>query len=209
MRLSLGSSITDDPTPRGFAPGSLAWRVTLHLRHEDIHRTITVPFYTGPLAGEPTARDVAECLARDAEAGAMEFPDFAEEMDYDNPRDAYTTWQACQAHAAKWEAFTADLPADVLDDLARAIDGDGPDDLDGDGPDDLYSDEPEDDEPEDDEPEDDEPEPTYSIVRHFAPHLDRSSEVVRTGLTLDEAREHCSDPSTRSEGEWFDGYSEE
>lgn len=48
-------------------------------------------------------------------------------------------------------------------------------------------------------------EKTYSIIR-FARDVGRK--VVKTGLTLDEAREHCNDPATRGEG-WFDGYEEE
>ncbi len=52
-------------------------------------------------------------------------------------------------------------------------------------------------------------EATFSIVRFFAPHLKKEDEVVETGLTLEEAREHCSDPDTREDGEWFDGYTEE
>lgn len=50
---------------------------------------------------------------------------------------------------------------------------------------------------------------TYKIVRHYAPHLDEPSKVIKTGLTLEEAQEHCSDPKTREDGEWFDGYTEE
>lgn len=50
---------------------------------------------------------------------------------------------------------------------------------------------------------------TYSIVRFYAPHLQRESEVQQTGLTLEEAQEHCKDPDTREEGRWFDGYTEE
>lgn len=50
---------------------------------------------------------------------------------------------------------------------------------------------------------------TYKIVRYYAPHLNRESEVIDTGLTLEEAQEHCSRDDTRKEGEWFDGYTEE
>lgn len=50
---------------------------------------------------------------------------------------------------------------------------------------------------------------TYKIVRHFYPHLDKPNELIKTGLTEEEAQEHCSDPDTREEGEWFDGYTEE
>lgn len=46
---------------------------------------------------------------------------------------------------------------------------------------------------------------SYNIVRFFAD--DREQEVIETGLTLEEAQEHCNDPSTRGEG-WFDGYTE-
>lgn len=53
--------------------------------------------------------------------------------------------------------------------------------------------------------EEPEEERTYSIIR-FAQDVGRR--VVKTGLTLDEAREHCNDPATRGEG-WFDGYEEE
>jgi beta-lactamase class D len=53
--------------------------------------------------------------------------------------------------------------------------------------------------------------PTYKIVRHYAPHLNRKRQTVRgkTGLTLEQAKRHCNDPSTRRAGEWFDGYTEE
>lgn len=63
---------------------------------------------------------------------------------------------------------------------------------------------------------------TYAIVRFFQDSgLDR--ETIDTGLSLDEAQDHCNDPETSSstcEGEegterterygpWFDGYEEE
>ena len=50
---------------------------------------------------------------------------------------------------------------------------------------------------------------TYSIIRFYAPHLNKSSRVIYCGLTLEQAQEHCNDPETRISGEWFDGYNVE
>lgn len=50
---------------------------------------------------------------------------------------------------------------------------------------------------------------TYKIVRFYAPHLHKEKEVIQTGLTLEEAQEHCSDPDTSVKGFYFDGYYEE
>lgn len=50
---------------------------------------------------------------------------------------------------------------------------------------------------------------TYEIFRSFEPSLKRENETIKTGLTLEEAQEHCSDPNTREAGVWFDGYREE
>lgn len=46
---------------------------------------------------------------------------------------------------------------------------------------------------------------TYEIRRF---HFRGGFEVVQTGLTLEEAREHCQRDDTRGDG-WFDGYTEE
>lgn len=58
---------------------------------------------------------------------------------------------------------------------------------------------------------DDEDEQTYKIVRFYEDGTD--TEVIDTGLTLDEAQAHCKDPDTRGttdEGvRWFDGYEAE
>jgi len=48
-----------------------------------------------------------------------------------------------------------------------------------------------------------EDEKTYMILRFFRDG--RPSETIETGLTLEEAREHCRDPET-STSEYFDGY---
>ena len=45
----------------------------------------------------------------------------------------------------------------------------------------------------------------YRIVRYYRDEA-RDSEIVETGLTLGEARAHCTSPASREPGEWFDGY---
>lgn len=50
---------------------------------------------------------------------------------------------------------------------------------------------------------------TYRIVRHYAPHRDREREIIREGLTLEEAQDHCDSEDSHKAGEWFDGYTEE
>ena len=47
----------------------------------------------------------------------------------------------------------------------------------------------------------------YKIVRYFK-DPNRQSVIVQNGLTLEEARHHCSLDSTKGE-DWFDGYSED
>jgi len=63
---------------------------------------------------------------------------------------------------------------------------------------------------------------SYKIVRFFA-DINKPNRTVKRGLTLEEAREHCSDPETSSRtctnatgrartrkyGAWFEGYTEE
>jgi hypothetical protein len=49
---------------------------------------------------------------------------------------------------------------------------------------------------------------TYSIIRIFHPSLNRASRIIKTGLTLEEAQDHCNDPSTATD-KWFDGYEKE
>ena len=49
---------------------------------------------------------------------------------------------------------------------------------------------------------------TYKIIRFYR-ELHKSSKVIKRGLTLEQAKAHCQDPSTRKEGEWFDGYHHE
>lgn len=48
---------------------------------------------------------------------------------------------------------------------------------------------------------------TYRIVRFFAHTTDRK--IIGTGLSIEEAREHCQRPDTSKAGEWFDAFEEE
>ena len=46
---------------------------------------------------------------------------------------------------------------------------------------------------------------TYKIVRY---QFYGEPKVIKRGLTLDEAKEHCNDPKTTGI-DWFDGYTKE
>ena len=46
---------------------------------------------------------------------------------------------------------------------------------------------------------------TYKIIRF---RFKGENRVIKTGLTLEEARAHCNSEATAGDG-WFDGYSEE
>lgn len=48
---------------------------------------------------------------------------------------------------------------------------------------------------------------TYKIVRFYRDDA-KESEVVRTGFTLEQAKQHCNDPKTTG-ANWFDGFEEE
>jgi len=46
---------------------------------------------------------------------------------------------------------------------------------------------------------------TYKIIRFYK---DKEAEIIKEGLTLEEAKEHCNREDTQGEN-WFDGYNEE
>ena len=48
---------------------------------------------------------------------------------------------------------------------------------------------------------------SYTIIRFYKSGKKR--EIIKRGLTLKEAQEHCSRDNTRKEGVWFDGYQNE
>ncbi len=50
---------------------------------------------------------------------------------------------------------------------------------------------------------------TYKIIRFYAPSQGKRQRVIKRGLSLEQAQKHCSDPRTRKEGVYFDGYTKE
>jgi hypothetical protein len=51
---------------------------------------------------------------------------------------------------------------------------------------------------------------TYKIIRYYAPdergNPKSPNRTILTGLTLEEAQEHCSSDDSKSEGVYFEGY---
>ena len=48
----------------------------------------------------------------------------------------------------------------------------------------------------------------YKVIRFYS-DLNRENETMKTGLTLEEAKEHCQRADTHKRGEWFDGYTKD
>jgi hypothetical protein len=48
---------------------------------------------------------------------------------------------------------------------------------------------------------------TYKIIRFY--RKSSRQKVIRRGLSLAEAQAHCSDPSSKKDGVWFDGFAQE
>lgn len=47
--------------------------------------------------------------------------------------------------------------------------------------------------------------PTYKILRYYQT---KPTKIIHTGLTLEEAKQHCSRWDTKGV-DWFDGYTED
>jgi len=45
----------------------------------------------------------------------------------------------------------------------------------------------------------------YNIIRIYK-NAPKKAKIIKKGLTEEEAQAHCSDPETKKEGVWFDGY---
>ena len=48
----------------------------------------------------------------------------------------------------------------------------------------------------------------YTIYRFYAKE-GKNAKVIKTGVSLKEAREHCNREDTHKVGKWFDGYQRE
>ena len=48
----------------------------------------------------------------------------------------------------------------------------------------------------------------YKIVR-FYQDVKKNNKTIKTGLTLEQAQEHCQRKDTQKTGVWFDGYTKE
>lgn len=49
---------------------------------------------------------------------------------------------------------------------------------------------------------------TYKILRYFRKE-GKKPKVIRTGLSLEQAKEWCNKKSTSKKDEWFDGFTKE
>ena len=144
---------------------------------------------------EPTAADVLESLLMDAagiENAAGDFEEWAREYGYDeDSRKAERIFQA----ATKQTEELKDLLGEDFDAAVFPPYNEDDNDPSRSAAERLTA----------EEPDEDEEEQTYEIVRF---RFQQPSEVLRSGVTLEEAQEHCQRDDTRGETPepWFDGY---
>lgn len=85
--------------------GGNAWQV--ELRYDG--RKMRLPFYTGSALGEPSVRDVVECLVLDSSAADESFDEWAANYGYDtDSRAAYAMWQAVKEQTAEFRRLMGD-----------------------------------------------------------------------------------------------------
>ena len=53
------------------------------------------------------------------------------------------------------------------------------------------------------------PKQEFVNIYRFYRDTNRPKRLIQTHVLLEKAQEHCSDPKTRKEGVYFDGYSKE
>ena len=85
-----------------------AWNVTLRYQG----RQMSVPFYTGDLAGEPTTADVLDCLISDSTSvdNEPDWIEWAREMGYESLDDADTArsiYRACEEISGRLHTLLA------------------------------------------------------------------------------------------------------
>lgn len=96
--------------------GANHWLVTL--RHNG-HR-MSVPFSTGAALNEPTAADVLECLASDANSVeyVTSFEEWADELGFDpDSREAFRAFETTRKQSRRLKQFLGD---DLYDELLSA-----------------------------------------------------------------------------------------
>ncbi len=96
--------MTNKTPPKDYPAGSNAWRVTLKRKG----RQLTVSFFTDPLAGEPDAEGVLDCLLSDASSAGQAYYDWLSDYGMEPDRENYATWQQIDAQTAKLRKFLGD-----------------------------------------------------------------------------------------------------
>lgn len=96
------------------------WTVTLVVPDGG---TLVIPFFTGLALGEPEVRDVLECLALDSSTyeNTGNLVDWAEELGFENIREAVETFQAVERQA---QGLRMLLSTDVYEQLLWSVDVD-------------------------------------------------------------------------------------
>lgn len=87
-------------------------------------RSFRFPWGAGTGVGPdaPTLAVALDAVLSDITAGALDFPDFADEFGVTDVRSGYATWQACQRIRESFVEFVAgDYDVDALSELERDV----------------------------------------------------------------------------------------